>query len=417
MTEIPASRIIEAKTGITRAVFPEPFLVSLHRVQAPYRGCGHGCRYCDGRAEKYYVEGDFERDIMVRSNLSDLVKGEVASGFLSREYGSVCIGSGVTDVYQPLERDLEITRRTLEALVPAQQPIVILTKNDLVLRDFDILSRFPKVLVIVTVTTVNAAHASMLEPGASSPSERIEVVRRAKEAGFLSGIMAMPMCPGISESMDSFTAVVDAAELAGADFVYPGGLTLRPGKQKDLFLSLIDDEFPDLMPLYESRYRENRQSGMPIIAECGSVENDWHALLRSRGIARMIPHKVYRELLSPPDALFVLLCHMESLYSSRGISTKPLNASLKRYAEWLKEERTTLRRKRIKPLESDPFPITRILSEKLDALCSPQTGSAGIAGSGIAKLLGNEKLASLVKAVVRDNAVFDYSTLSIPAII
>ena len=256
MTEIPASRIIEAKTGITRALFPEPFLVSLYRVQAPYRGCGHGCRYCDGRAEKYYVEGDFERDIMVRSNLGDLVKSEVASGILSREYGAICIGSGVTDVYQPLERDLEITRRTLEALVPSQQPIVILTKNDLILRDFDILSRFPKVLVIVTVTTVNAAHASVLEPGASSSADRLEVVRRAKEAGFLSGVMAMPMCPGISESMDSFTAVVDASELAGADFVYPGGLTLRPGRQKDLFLSLIDDEFPDLMPLYESRYRE-----------------------------------------------------------------------------------------------------------------------------------------------------------------
>jgi len=416
MTEIPASRIIEAKTGITRAPFAEPFLVSLHRVQAPYRGCGHGCRYCDGRAEKYYVEGDFERDIMVRTNLPDLVLTEVASGILSREYGAICIGSGVTDVYQPIERDLEITRRTLEALVPAQQPIVILTKNELILRDFDILSQFPKVLVIVTVTTVNAAHASMLEIGASAPAERLEVVRRAKEAGFLSGIMAMPMCSGISESMESFTAVVDAAERAGADFVYPGGLTLRPGRQKDFFLSLIDDEFPDLMPLYESRYRENRQSGMPIIAECGSIEKDWHELLRSRGIARMIPHKVYRELLSPPDSLFVLLCHLESLYSSRGINTRPLNASLKRYADWLKEERSTLRRKRIKPLESDPFPITRILSEKLDALCAPSEARAGNPGTGIAKLLGNEKLASLVTAIVRENKIFDYSSLSIQAI-
>jgi len=404
MTKIPASRIIEAKTGITRAILSEPFLVSLHRVQAPYRGCGHGCRYCDGRAEKYYVEGDFERDIMVRTNLPDLVKTEVASGILSREYGAICIGSGVTDVYQPLERDLELTRRTLEALVPARQPIVILTKNDLILRDFDILSRFPKVLVIVTVTTANAAHASILEPCASSPAERLEIVRRAKEAGFLSGVMAMPMCPGISESLNSFTAVVDAAERAGTDFVYPGGLTLRPGRQKEFFLSLIDDEFPDLIPLYENMYRENRQSGAPLLAEYTQTENDWHALLRSRGIARMIPHKVYRELLSPPDSLFVLLCHMESLYSSRNINTKPLSASLKGYAYWLKEERSSLRRKRIKPLESDPFPITRILGEKLNELC---------ANNGIARVLGNEKLASLVTSVVRDNTVFDYATLSI----
>jgi hypothetical protein len=222
--------------------------------------------------------------------------------------------------------------------------------------------------------------------------------------------MAMPMCPGISESLDSFTAVVDAAERAGADFVYPGGLTLRPGRQKDLFLSLIDDEFPDLMPLYETMYRENRQSGMPVVAEYAQIERNWHVLLRSRGIAQMIPHEVYRELLSSPDSLFVLLCHMESLYSSRGVDTKPLKKSVARYADWLKEERTALRRKRIKPLESDPFPITRILGEKLDSLCTSNNGNAG---EGIARLLGNEKLATLVSAVVREKAVFDYPSLSI----
>jgi hypothetical protein len=182
-------------------------------------------------------------------------------------------------------------------------------------------------------------------------------------------------------------------------------------------MSLIDDEFPDLAPLYENMYRENRQSGAPVPAEYAQTEKAWHELLRTRGIARMIPHKVYRELLSPPDSLFVLLCHMESLYSSRGINTKPLSASLKRYADWLKEERSALRRKRIKQLDADPFPITRILSEKLDALCAPDEDSPSGAGKGITALLGNEKLASLVTAVVQKNAVFDYSSLSIPVIV
>ena len=112
-------RTIEAKTGVSRALFAEPFLVSFYRALAPYRGCGHACRYCDGRAERYYVEGDFERDIAVRTNLPELVAADVESGKMAKEWGAVCIGSGVTDVYQPLEEKLGLTRRTLEALLYA----------------------------------------------------------------------------------------------------------------------------------------------------------------------------------------------------------------------------------------------------------------------------------------------------------
>lgn len=412
--DVSETGIIEAKTGVSRAGLPDAFFASFYKVTAPYRGCAHGCRYCDGRAERYYVEGEFDRDIVARTNLPDLVARDVAEGACSREYGAAGIGSGVTDVYQPIEREMRLTRRTIEALLPANVPIVILTKSDLILRDFDLLARFPKALVMVTVTTVNEDHAAILEPGASSAAERLEVVRRAKEAGFLTGVMAMPLCPGISASADSFTAVVDASLRAGADFVYPGGLTLRPGKQKDLFISLVDDEFPPLVPLYGSLYRENRPSGMPLAAEYKPLEGKWQSILRSRGISRMIPHRVYRELLSAPDSLFVLLCHMETLYASRGVDTKPLRAATARYAEWLKAERTALRRKRFKPLEGDPFPITRILTETLDALCA----DTSIANrTSLADVLGNEKLARTISAIVRDRAVFDYPSLSIPAIL
>jgi DNA repair photolyase len=412
--DVPETGVIEAKTGVSRAGFPETFLPSLYRVTAPYRGCAHGCRYCDGRAERYYVEGEFDRDIVARTNLPDLVAHDVAEGVCSREYGAAGIGSGVTDVYQPIERELRLTRRTLEALIPARVPVVILTKNDLILRDFDLLARFPETLVIVTVTTVNEDRAAILEPGASSAAERIEVVRRAKEAGFLAGVMAMPLCPGISSSAESFAAVVDAATGAGADFVYPGGLTLRPGKQKDLFVSLVDDEFPDLAPLYGRMYRENRPSGTPTAAEYRPIEREWQSILRSRGVAQLIPHRVYRELLSVPDGIFVLLCHMETLYASRGVDVKPLRAATARYAEWLKGERTALRRKRIKPLEGDPFPITRILAEKLDALCAADIAHADIAhADSLANVIGNERLARTVIAIIRDRATFDYPSLSV----
>ena len=402
--DIPADRIIEAKTAIGKGSLPEAFLTSLYRVTAPYRGCGHGCRYCDGRAEKYYVEGDFERDISVRANLPELAARDVAIGIAAKEFGAACIGSGVTDVYQPIERDLKLTRRTLEALVPAQIPIVILTKNKLILRDFDILSKFPRALVIVTVTTVNESHAALLEPGASTPAERLDVVARAKEAGFMSGIMAMPFCPGISDSPESVGAVIDAAEKARADFVYPGGLTLRPGKQKDVFFKLVDEAFPELRPLYEELYRENRQSGAPLVQRSAPLAREWDRILRARGMPQMIPHALYRELLSPADSLFVLFCHMENLFAMRGVDTRPLHAAAERFAEWIKEERSALRRKRVTVVPSDPFPVSRILDEKFAALCASP--------ASLERVIGNEKLAQLGAEVAR-GAVFDYASLAL----
>lgn len=270
---------IKAKSGISRSSLPEPFLVSLYRVLSPYRGCGHGCKYCDGRAEKYFVEGDFEKDIAVRDNLHNFVSSQIADGYSSKEWGAFCMSSGVTDIYQPLEKELNLTRKTLESLIPSKLPVVILTKNALVERDFDLLEQFPQALVILTITTVNEEHASVLEPNASSPAERLETVKKARQRGFHSGVMAMPLCPGISTDQKSVTALFDSCEASGAEFIYPGGLTLRPGCQKEEFKILIEDTFSHLSPLYESIYRENRQSGMPSKDYYRPFMKEWDAAL------------------------------------------------------------------------------------------------------------------------------------------
>lgn len=396
---------IEAKTGLSKAILPEAFLPSLYRATAPFRGCGHGCRYCDGRAEKYYVEGDFERDIAVRENLPALVASDVARGAAYREYGAVCVGSGVTDIYQPLERKLALTRSTLESLVPAGLPLVILTKNNLILRDFDILARFPRVLVIVTVTTADREISAVIEPGASPPAKRLEVVTKAKEAGFFSGVMAMPLCPGITDVPEGTMSLFEAARNAGADFIYPGGLTLRPGRQKELFLSVVASNYPELLPRYADIYRENRQSGMPLADYAVPVMKTWNRSLDAMGMPQMVPHRIYREMLSSPDSLFVLFCHMQSLYRARGVETRPLASATERYAKWLSENRTALRRKRIPQVSSDPFPLTRILEEKLRDLCFEP--------SRFEAVCGNAKLAELAAAVVTGGKIFDYPALAL----
>lgn len=398
--------IIEAKSALSRASLPDPFFACLYRSLAPYRGCAHGCRYCDGRAERYYVEGDFERDVAVRANLPELVTRDVESGLASREWGAIGVGSGVTDVYQDAERELGLTRRVLEALVPTQLPIVILTKSDLILRDFDILARFPRALVAVTVTTTDPEKAKILEPGAPPPDRRLAVVARAREAGFLAGVMAMPLCPGITFDGDSLDSLFAASIAAGAQFVQAGGVTLRPGRQKEFFLDeVVRARYPKLEGLYADVFGENRKSGMPKSETAYRGAREIHAKLAALGASELIPHALYRELLAPPDALFVLFCHMQTLYATRGVDTRPLRAATDRYAAWLAENRSALRRKRVVVAPTDPFPVTRILTERLAELCAND-------GSGLTAIIGNERLARLAGELVCRNGVFDYPTLS-----
>ncbi len=389
---------IEAKSALSKASVPDPFLPVLYRLLAPYRGCGHGCVYCDGRAEKYFVEGDFAKDVAVRGNLLELLARDRDAGFCAREFGAIGLGSGVTDVYQPIERDLLLTRKSLETLSSFGEPVVLITKNDLVLRDFDLLERFPLVLVVVTVTTMDEELAAILEPNASTPSARLRVVAEAKARGFFTGITAMPLCPGLSDDERSFSALLDAACGAGADFVYPGGLTLRPGRQKEAFLSMLDANFPGKRAEYDRLYAENRQSGMPLSSEARSGARALDAAVRERGLAQLVPHRVYRNFLSVPDAAFVLLCHMQTLYKHRGVDTRPLSEATDRYASFLKDERAALRRKRIEANPLDPFPITRALTERME---------------GLRSILKNDRLSDLLEQALRKDAYFDYTSLSV----
>jgi len=395
---------LDARTGVSRAQMPNGFMIALYRALAPYRGCEHGCRYCDGRAEKYFVEGDFERDIAVRRSLPERIAQDVADGVPLREFGAIAMGSGVTDIYQPVEAELGLTRQMLEALLPVGNPISLQTKNALILRDFDLLARFPKVLVAVTVTTLDATAASYLEPGASPPAERLEVIRRARAAGFHAGVLAMPLCPGVGDGDADVAALLAEAKRAGAEFVWPGGLTLRPGRQKEAFMAMLAEHWPALGEHYARAFSENRPSGMPLAAHSRALEQRIARLMAASGMPALPPESIHRDLLCRADSLFVLFNHMQTLYHRRSVDTRALQSATEAYGQWLRETRSGLRRKRIALLPGEPFPLTRILDERLAELC---------AGDGFAKVCGNEKLARLARAVVIDGRLFDYVRLQL----
>jgi DNA repair photolyase len=184
----------------------------------PYRGCSHGCSYCYARPTHEFLglnAGlDFETKILVKEDAPRLFRE-----FLSRErwVPEPIALSGVTDPYQPAERQFRLTRRCLEVAAECRQPISLITKNALVLRDRDLLGRMASedlVHVYVTVTTLDAELARSMEPRTSTPAARLKAIRGLAEAGVPVRVLIAPVIPGLTAS--EIPAILAAAGEAGA---------------------------------------------------------------------------------------------------------------------------------------------------------------------------------------------------------
>lgn len=225
----------------------------------PYRGCEHGCIYCFARPTHEFLGMsaglDFEAKILVKDDAPELLRKELnAKGW---EPKTIAI-SGVTDPYQPIERKLEITRRVLEVLADFRNPVAIITKNHLVTRDLDHLaelSRFNAARVFISITTLDAKLANMMEPRASTPELRLEAVRALAEAGIPVGVMVAPVVPAITDS--EMPAILKAAREAGAKWA--GFVVLRlPWAVAPLFERWLEEHYPDRKERVLGRIRDLR---------------------------------------------------------------------------------------------------------------------------------------------------------------
>lgn len=212
----------------------------------PYRGCEHGCAYCYARTYHEYLGYsaglDFESKILVKHEAPQLLEKELGS---PRYRPTVLALSGVTDPYQPVERELMITRGCLQVLAGFRNPVALITKNALVTRDLDHLrelARFQAVAVFVSVTSLDPALARVLEPRASSPRARLAAVRELAEAGVPVGVSAAPMIPGLNDH--ELPAILEAAAEAGASFGFYS-LVRLPGTVAPVFESWMEEHFPD----------------------------------------------------------------------------------------------------------------------------------------------------------------------------
>ncbi len=223
-----------------------------------YRGCCHGCLYCDSRSDCYQI-GEFDR-VRVKADALRILRDDLA-----RKIRPAFIATGsMSDPYNPFEEELRLTRHALELIDAYDCGVAIATKSDLIVRDIDILTSIQihsPVICKFTVTTADDALAARLEPQAPPPSRRLAALRRLSEAGLFVGVLLMPVLPFLEDSDESVLAVVEGAAQAGARFIYPAlGVTMRQG-QREYFLDGLERAFPGqglkgrYLRQYGDRYR------------------------------------------------------------------------------------------------------------------------------------------------------------------
>ncbi len=218
-----------------------------------YRGCQHGCIYCDTRSECYKV-GDISQ-ISVKQNALELLAKELAS----KRKNKATIGTGsLNDPYMPIEKELQLTRKALQIIASHKFPVHIITKSNLVERDTDILQKLSKIYTAVSFTITCAADslAQKVEPNASLTSERYKAMKILADKGIYTGITLMPVLPFINDTTENIEILMRQAKDSGASYILPMfGVTLRKGS-RDYFYKALDHAFPAIKTKYQSVYGE-----------------------------------------------------------------------------------------------------------------------------------------------------------------
>lgn len=233
MKSIPAKTILQKNR--TSDWFGNDYNMNL------YRGCCHGCIYCDSRSDCYHVK-DFDT-VCVKENALVILRDE-----LRRKVRTGIIGTGaMSDPYNPFEKTQLLTRHALELISAYNFGVTVITKSSLITRDIDVykeIAEHSPVLCKMTVTTADDELSRIIEPHVSASSERFEALAKMADSGLFTGITMMPVLPFIEDTEENIRTVVRRAHECGVRCIYPFfGVTLR-ANQREYFLDRLDECFP-----------------------------------------------------------------------------------------------------------------------------------------------------------------------------
>lgn len=223
----------------------------------PYRGCSHSCHYCFARAYHAYLDlgigDDFSSKIVVKTNVVEVLRRELASPRWTGDH--VAMGTA-TDPYQHCEGRFRLTRGVIEALADFENPLSILTKSTLIVRDLDVFARLNAVAsltVSMSVGTLDEDVRRVVEPGTPPARRRLEVLARFAEAGIRTGVLVAPVLPGLTDDDEHLDEVLAACAEAGVQSASAILLHVRPSI-RDHFMPWMREAYPWLYPRYVELY-------------------------------------------------------------------------------------------------------------------------------------------------------------------
>ncbi len=256
------ARIVEAKTILANIkAKPDPYFGLSFNMNL-YRGCQHGCIYCDSRSLCYKL-GDLT-DIRVKKDAIQILERELRS---KKNRGTAGFGS-MNDCYMPVEKEFELTRQALHLMDKYKFPIHIITKSNLVISDIDILQRISKIYAAIsfTITTTDDNLARIIEPSAPPPSARFAAIKELSAQGIYCGITFMPVLPFINDTTENVNTMVQKAKESEAKYILPYlGLTLREGNREYLY-EKFDAHFPGMKEKYQLHFGNQYNCSSPTAA-------------------------------------------------------------------------------------------------------------------------------------------------------
>ncbi|MBI9013442.1 MAG: radical SAM protein [Clostridiales bacterium] len=381
---------IKKNTGLPDTYFVSKFGFS------PYKACQHSCKYCDGRSEKYYVEGDFEKDITIRKNIPDILEQSLKK---FREKGIIGISSGVSDPYQPLEHSEKMMIDCAKIISHYKYPAMLFTKSNMVLRDIDLWEEVHKkagFTLMMSIVYPDDKIRKIFEPYASSVEERLRTLKAFKDRGMSVGVLAMPILPFLTDHPDQLLKMTKQYQEIGVDVVMPGSMTLRPGINKNTYFDVIEKNFPKLLKKYQDLYSENRQSGSPKNYYVNRVHSTFGKIISEHHMPQHIPHRLYKNRMPVYDEIYILMTHMIKIYDHRGVNVDKLVIAKKNYSKWLVDEKKFYNRRRNLSFDE--------LESKVINMIDNNT---------VMTLFKNEKLLNFFKKVILEQQVFNYVTLKL----
>jgi len=264
----------------------------------PYSGCSFNCLYCYIRGSKYGIH--MEEKLSVKVNALALLEKQLTLRSKKGQYGIIVLSSA-TDPYLQIEKDYRLTRQILELILKYRFPVHIITKSDLVVRDFDLLREIDRqailppdlqgklasnVFITFSFSTLDDRIGKLFEPGATPPSRRLLTLHRTLQEGFHSGVSLMPLLPFISDTPEQLEKMFEIFKQEGARYIFPASITLfgdGPADSKTLVFEAIRKYDPALVEKYEDlfaggcqvsyRYRKELEGKTTRLGEKYGIKN------------------------------------------------------------------------------------------------------------------------------------------------